>query len=85
MHAESDVVVFDAGGCVEVDGGFNAHRVGEEDVSALELVAGSGDGGAALRDGNAAQQRGRGDGAAQAQVHVSGQLGVGVLEVQLRR
>ena len=65
--------------------GSNAHRVGEVDVAALQVVAGSGDDGAALGDGDAAQQRGRGDGAAQAQIDVAGQLGVGVLEVQLRR
>ena len=65
--------------------GLDADRVGERDVAALQIVAGSGDDGAALGDGDAAQQRGRGDGAAQAQVHVAGQLGIGVLEVQLRR
>ena len=85
VQAEGNVVVLDAGGGVQVDEGLNADRVGEVDVAALELVAGSGDDGAALGDGDAAQQRGRGEGAAQAQIHVAGQLGVGVLEVQLRR
>ena len=85
MQAEGDVVVLDAGGGAEVDGGLDADRVGEGDVAALQIVARSGDHGAALGDGDAAQQRGRGHGAAQAQIHVAGQLGIGVLEVQLRR
>ena len=85
VHAQGDVVILHAGGGVQVDGGLNADRVGEVDVSALQLVAGSGDDRISLGDGDAAQQRRRGYGAAQAQVHVAGQLGVGVLEVQLRR
>ncbi len=85
MQAEGNVVVLDAGRGVQVDGGLNADRVGEVDVAALQLVAGSGDDAAALGDGDAAQQRGRGQGAAQAQIDVAGQLGIGVLEVQLRR
>ena len=85
MQAEGDVVVLDAGGGVEVDGGLDADGVGEEDVAALQVVAGSGEDGAALGDGDAAEQRGRGEGAAEAEIDVAGQLGVGVLEVQLRR
>ncbi len=85
VQAEGDVVVRDAGRGVQVDGGFDAHRVGKVDVAALQVVAGSGDDAAALGDGDAAQQRGRGHGAAQAKIDVAGQLGVGVLEVQLRR
>src|SRR5271157_866579 len=85
VQAQGDFVVLDASGGVEVDGGFNADRVGKEDVATLEIVAGSGYGGGAFGDGDAAQQRGRGDGAAQAQVHVASQFGVGVLEVQLGR
>ena len=85
VQAEGDVVVLDAGGGVEVDDGLDADRIGEGDVAALEFVAGSGDDGVAFSDGDAAQQRGRGEGAAEAQVDVAGELGIGVLEVQLRR
>ena len=85
MQAEGNVIVFDARCRVQIDGGLNSDRVGKEDISALKLVSGTGNHGAAFRDGDAAQQRGRGHGAAQAQVDVAGQFGVGILEVQLRR
>ena len=55
MEAESDVVVFNAGGGVEVDGRLNADGVGEVDVAALEFVTGSGEQSAALSDGNASE------------------------------
>ena len=85
VQAERDVVILNVGRGAEVDDGFDADRICESDVAALKIVAGSGDRGAALGDGDAAQQRRRGQGAAQAQIHVAGQLGKGVLEVQLRR
>jgi hypothetical protein len=65
------------GGCGEVDDGFDADRVGEGDVSALEVVAGSRDEGAPFSDGDAAEQGWRGNGAAEAQVDIAGQLGEG--------
>ena len=58
MQAQGDVVVRHVGGGVDVDHGFNAHRVGEVDVAALQLVAGSGNDGGAFGDGDSAQQRG---------------------------
>ena len=84
VEAERDVVIFDAGGGVDVDVGLDTDGVGEVDVAALELVFGAADGGAALGERDAAEQRGRGEGAAQVQIHVAGELGVGVLEVELR-
>ena len=54
LQAEGDVVILNAGGCAEVDDGLDAYGVGEGDVAALEIVAGSGDDGAALGDGDAA-------------------------------
>ena len=57
MDAESDVVVLDARGGIEVDCGLDANGVGEVDFAALKIVTGSGEQGASLGDGNAAQQR----------------------------
>ncbi len=51
----------------------------------FEVVAGSGDKSAALGDGDATEERRRGHGAAEAEIHVAGQLGKCVLEIQLRR
>ena len=84
MQAEGNVVVLDARRGVQIDIGLNADRVGEVDVTTLQIVAGPGDDAAALGDGDAAQQRRRGHGAAQAQIDVAGQLGIGILEAQLR-
>jgi hypothetical protein len=85
VQAEGNVVVLDAGRGVQVDGGLNAHRVGESRCRRAATRSGFRRSGAALGNGDAAQQRGRGHGAAQAEIDVAGQLGVGVLEVQLRR
>ncbi len=85
VQAERDVVILDASGGAQVDDRLDADGVGEGDVAALQVVAGSGDDGAAFGDGDAAQQRGSGDGSAQAQIDIAGQLGIGVLKVQLRR
>jgi hypothetical protein len=64
----------------EVDHGFDAKRIREGDVAALEVVTGSGNQGAALGNGDAAQQGRRSQCAAQTQIHVAGELGKGVLE-----
>ncbi len=85
MEAERDVVILDAGTGTEVDQRLDADRVSKGDFAALKVVAGSGDDGAALSDGDAALQCGSGNGPTQAQVHVAGQLGKCVLKVQLRR
>ena len=85
VQAEGDVVVFNVRRGAEVDDGLDAHRVGEGDVAALEVVASSGDQGAALGNGNAAQERGRSQRAVEAEIHVTGQFGEGILETQLRR
>ena len=58
VDAQRNVIVFHARCCIQVDGGFNADRVGEGDVAALEIVAGSSDHRASLGDGDAAQQGG---------------------------
>jgi len=80
VQAEGDVVVFDVRRGAEVDDGLDAHRIGKGDVAALQVVAGSGDQGAALGDGNAAQKRRRCQRAAEAEIHVAGQLGESILE-----
>lgn len=85
MEAEGDVVVFNAGSGTEVDDRLDAHRIGERDVAALEVVARAGDDGAAFSDGDASLERRSGEGSAEAQVDVAGELGEGILKIQLRR
>src|ERR1039457_6821114 len=85
MEAERDVVILNAGTGTEVDQRLDADRVSKGDFAALKIVARSGDDGTALGDGDAALQCGSGKSSTQAQVHVAGQLGKGVLKVQLRR
>ena len=48
MQAEGDVVVLDVSRGAEVDDRFDADRIGEGDIAALEIVARSGNQGAAL-------------------------------------
>ena len=85
MDAEGDVVVSRTGRGVEVDVGLNAHRIGKGDFAALQIVARAGNLRTALCYRDAPEQRGRGQSAAQPQIHIARKLGIGILEVELRR
>ncbi len=85
MNADVDVVVLHPRGGIEIDDRIDLDRVAEINLPALQLVLGAGEGGAAVGDADMAKQGGVGDRPPYAQIDVSGQLGKGILKVQLGR
>ena len=85
VQSDSHVVVLHSCSRVDVDGGINPDGIRKVDIAALQLVLRAGEGSAAICDLNAAQDRWFADGPPHGKVHPSGEFGVAVLKVKLRR
>ena len=76
-EGDVEVVVANVRGGLEIELGFDRNGIGECDVAALEGEMNSVDGGAAFENVNASENRGAGDGAADAKVGIAGEAGDG--------
>ena len=85
LKAQRDVIIAHPGRQLHVDGGRNAHRVGEGDVAALHPVLGAIEFHLAFQQVHPAQQHGTESRSAQTQVQVAAQPRQRGLHLQLRR
>src|SRR5512146_2537340 len=82
MKTQGDVVIADAGAGLQVQNWFDAHRIAEGDIAALQVVPGAAEVHIAACNVHPAEDKGLGGGAAQAQIGVAGNAGNRGLHVQ---